>query len=119
VARGDFAARYPDAVRRVLRGLLDAGQAVQKDPAQAARLLGDVAPYLGDPTEAIRSAPPATLADNRSFFGLSGEAPVTYDELFQSASALFQKLRKRAPAPPAEDTRDLGALKYVSEARGP
>ncbi|MDC0709697.1 ABC transporter substrate-binding protein [Stigmatella sp. ncwal1] len=119
VARGDFAARYPDAVRRVLRGLLDAGQAVQKDPTQAARLLGDVAPYLGDPGEAIRSAPPATLADNRSFFGLSGEAPVTYDELFQSASALFQKLRKRAPAPLAEDTRDLGALKYVSEARGP
>jgi ABC-type nitrate/sulfonate/bicarbonate transport system substrate-binding protein len=119
VARGDFAARYPDAVRRVLRGLLDAGQSVQKDPAPAARMLGDVAPYLGDPIEAIRSAPPATLADNRSFFGLSGEAPVTYDELFQSASALFQKLKRGAPVPPAEDTRDLGALKYVSEARGP
>lgn len=119
VTRGDFAARYPDAVRRVLRGLLDAGQSVQKDPAQAARMLGDVAPYLGDPIEAIRSAPPATLADNRSFFGLSGEAPVTYDELFQSASALFQKLKRVGPVPPAEDTRDLGALKYVSEARGP
>ncbi|HEX8698587.1 MAG TPA: ABC transporter substrate-binding protein [Myxococcaceae bacterium] len=119
VARGDFAARYPDAVRRVLRGLLDAGQSVQKDPTQAARMLGDVAPYLGDPTEAIRSAPPATLADNRAFFGLSGEAPVTYDELFQSASALFQKLKKGTPVSPAEDTRDLGALKYVSEARGP
>ena len=73
----------------------------------------------GDPIEAIRSAPPATLADNRAFFGLSGEAPVTYDELFQSASALFQKLKRAPPAPPAEDTRDLGALKYVSEARGP
>ncbi|WP_224366737.1 ABC transporter substrate-binding protein [Hyalangium versicolor] len=119
VARGDFAARYPDAVRRVLRGLLDAGQGVQKEPGAAARMLGDVAPYLGDPIEAIRSAPPATLADNRSFFGLSGEAPVTYDELFQSASALFQKLKRGTPAPPAEDTRDLGALKYVSEARGP
>ena len=65
VARGDFAARYPDAVRRVLRGLLDAGQGVLKDPAAGARMLGEVAPYLGDPTEAIRSAPPATLADNR------------------------------------------------------
>lgn len=119
VTRGEFAARYPDAVRRVLRGLLDAGQSVQKDPAPAARMLGDVAPYLGDPIEAIRSAPPATLADNRAFFGLSGEAPVTYDELFQSASALFQKLKRGVPAPPAEDTRDLGALKYVSEARGP
>ena len=38
VARGDFAARYPDAVRRVLRGLLDAGQGVLKDPAAGARL---------------------------------------------------------------------------------
>jgi ABC-type nitrate/sulfonate/bicarbonate transport system substrate-binding protein len=119
VVRGEFAARYPDAVRRVLRGLLDAGQMVLKDPAPAARMLGEVAPYLGDPTEAIRSAPPATLADNRAFFGLSGEAPVTYDELFQSASALFQKLKRAPGAPPAEDTRDLGALKYVSEARGP
>jgi ABC-type nitrate/sulfonate/bicarbonate transport system substrate-binding protein len=119
VARGDYAARYPDAVRRVIRGLLDAGASVQKDPGPGARLLGEVAPYLGDPTEAIRSAPPATLADNRAFFGLSGEAPVTYDELFQSASALYRKIRRTAAAPPAEDTRDLGALKYVSEARGP
>jgi ABC-type nitrate/sulfonate/bicarbonate transport system substrate-binding protein len=119
VARGDFAARYPDAVRRVLRGLLDAGQSVLKDPTAGARLLGEVAPYLGDPIEAIRSAPPATLADNRAFFGLSGEAPVTYDELFQSAAALFRKLRQGPQVPPAEDTRDLGALKYVSEARGP
>lgn len=119
VARGEYAARYPDAVRRVIRGLLDAGTSVGKDPAPAARLLGEVAPYLGDPSEAIRSAPPATLADNRAFFGLSGEAPVTYDELFQSASALYQKIKRTAGTPPAEDTRDLGALKYVSEARGP
>jgi ABC-type nitrate/sulfonate/bicarbonate transport system substrate-binding protein len=119
VARGDFAARYPDGLRRVLRGLLDASQSVLKDPGPGARLLGEVAPYLGDPTEAIRSAPPATLADNRAFFGLSGEAPVTYDELFQSASALYQKIQRTAGAPPAEDTRDLGPLKYVSEARGP
>lgn len=119
VARGDFAARYPDAVRRVLRGMLDAGQSVLKDPSTGARMLGEVAPYLGDPTEAIRSAPPATLADNRAFFGLSGEAPVTYDELYQSAAALFQKLKQGPPVPLAEDTRDLGALKYVSEARGP
>ncbi|NVJ22674.1 MULTISPECIES: ABC transporter substrate-binding protein [Myxococcus] len=119
VARGDFAARYPDAVRRVLRGMLDAGQSVLKDPTAGARMLGEVAPYLGDPIEAIRSAPPATLADNRAFFGLSGEAPVTYDELYQSAAALFQKLKQGPQVPLAEDTRDLGALKYVSEARGP
>jgi len=119
VARGDFAARYPDALRRVLRGLLDAGAAVAANPASGARMLGEVAPYLGDPLEAIRSAPPATLADNRAFFALSGETPVTYDELYESAAALHAKTERAAPALPVEDTRDLGALKYVSEARGP
>ena len=119
VSRGDFAARYPDAVRRVLRGLLDASTSVLKDPGPAARMLGDVAPLLGDPAEAIRSAPPATLKDNLAFFGLEGEAPVTYDELFHSAAALFLKMGKSAAPPPVEETRDLGALRYVAEVRGP
>lgn len=117
VVRGDFAARYPDALKRVIRGLLDAGAVVAKDPAGGARLLGEVAPYLGDPLEAIQSAPPASLADNRAFFGLSGEAPVTYDELYTSAASLFARIRKGPPAPPAEETRDLSALKYVSGTR--
>lgn len=119
VARGDFAARYPDAVRRVLRGLLDASATIARDPTPGARLLGEVAPYLGDPTEAIRTAPPARVHENLAFFGLAGEAPVTYDELYESAGQLFQKLGKTRSPPPAEDTRDLGALKYVAEARGP
>jgi ABC-type nitrate/sulfonate/bicarbonate transport system substrate-binding protein len=119
VVRGDFAARFPDAVRRVIRGLLDSGAAVMRDSERAARLLGEVAPYLGDPRDAIESAPPATLQDNLAFFGLAGEAPVTYDELFQSAGALFMKVGQLKSVPRAEDTRDLGALKYVSEARGP
>ncbi|MFZ5470620.1 MAG: ABC transporter substrate-binding protein [Myxococcota bacterium] len=119
VARGEFLARYPDAVRRVLRGLLDAAGSVSRDPMPAARLLGEVAPYLGDPVEAIKAAPPATLRDNMAFFGLSGEAPVTYDELFLSASALAVKLRRASSVPIPEDTRHLGALKYVAEASGP
>lgn len=119
VTRGEFAARYPDAVRRVLRGLLDASNAVLKDSGPAARLLGDVAPYLGDPAEAIRMAPPANLKDNLAFFGVSGEAPVTYDELFRSSSELFEKMGKLPSVPAAEDTLDLGALKYVAQSRGP
>jgi ABC-type nitrate/sulfonate/bicarbonate transport system substrate-binding protein len=115
VARGEFAARYPGAVRRVLRGLLDAS--ARRDPMEGARLLGEVAPYLGDPFEAIRSAPPADLKENLAFFGLSGESPVTYDELFQSAAALFAKIGRTGPVPAAEDTRDIGALRYVSEVR--
>jgi len=119
VARGDFAARYPDAIRRVIRGLLDAGQSVIRDPTEGARLLGEVAPYLGDPTEAIKRGPPATIKENLAFFGLAGEAPVTYDELFQSAAELFTKTGRTSSPPPPEDTRDLAALKYVAESRGP
>ncbi len=119
VSRGDFAARYPDAIRRALRGLLDAGEAVLKDPSEGALMLGELLPALGDPVEAIKSAPPATLKDNLAFFGLAGEAPVTYDELFQSASELAQKTGRIMSTLAAEDTRDLGALKYVSEARAP
>lgn len=114
VARGDFAARYPDAIRRFIRGALDANAQVNRDASEAARTLGERAPQLGDPTEAIAAAPPAMLKDNLAFFGVQGEAPVTYRELFESAAALNQKLFGAPPAPDAEDTTDLGALKYVA-----
>jgi ABC-type nitrate/sulfonate/bicarbonate transport system substrate-binding protein len=117
VTRGDFAARYPDAIRRVVRGLLDAAATVKRDSNSGARLLGEVAPYLGDPTEAIASAPPADLADNLAFFGLAGEAPVTYDELYQSAALLFSRMGKLQETVRASDTRDMSALKYVAEGR--
>lgn len=120
VVRGEFAARYPDAVRRVIRALLDSAAIVRREPYEGAKLLGEVAPYLGDPTEAIASAPPAVLSENLAFFGIVGEAPVTYDELYQSASSLYMKLEKLSvPPPPVDDTRNLGPLRYVSEAHGP
>jgi ABC-type nitrate/sulfonate/bicarbonate transport system substrate-binding protein len=118
VARGDFAARYPDGIRRLLRGVLDANQAALKDPSEAARVLGTLAPQLGDPTEALVASPPASLKDNLAFFGLGDEAPVTFHELFQSAAALNTKLFEAPPAPLAEDVTDLAALKYISTVPG-
>ncbi|MDP2273062.1 MAG: ABC transporter substrate-binding protein [Archangium sp.] len=119
VTRGDFAARYPDAIRRVIRGVLDANTQVLKDSSEAARVLGSLAPQLGDPTEAIGAAPPATLKENLAFFGIADEAPVTYAELFKSATELNQKLFGAPPAPEPEDTADLGALKYVATPQTP
>lgn len=119
VVRGDFAARYPDGVRRVVRGLLDAAAAVVKEPEPAARALGEVQAKLGDPLEAIRSAPPATTRENLAFFGVSGESPVTYRELFQSAAALGSKLYQNPAAPDPDDTVDLSALKFVASTRKP
>lgn len=119
VARGEFAARYPDAIRRLVRALLDAGVAVGKGNTDGARKLGEVAPYLGDPTEAVRFAPPATLEDNLTFFGMAGEPPVTFDELFTSAGALFVKLGRVAKVPEPDEVRDLSPLKSVMSAPKP
>lgn len=119
VARGDFAARYPDAIRRVIRGVLDANAQVLKDRTDGARVLGTLAPQLGDPMEAIDAAPPATLKENLAFFGIADEAPVTYAELFKSAAELNQKLFGAPPAPEPEDTAELGALKYVATPQPP
>ena len=119
VTRGEFAARYPDAIRRMIRAILDGASSVARDPSEGARLLGEIAPYLGDPLEAIQSEPPATLRDNLAFFGLAGEAPVTYDELLQSSGALLLKIGRIKSIPAPEDTRDVGALRYVSEMRKP
>ena len=117
VARGEFAARYPDAIRRLVRGLLDAGGSVARGSQEGARRLGEVAPFLGDPTEAIRFAPPASLEDNLAFFGIAGEPPVTFDELFASAGALFLKLGRTPEVPAPEEVRDLAAIRFASAPR--
>ena len=100
-----------------MRGLLDAAASTLKDPAPAARLLGEVAPSLGDPVEAVGAEPAATVRENLAFFGLAGQAPVTYDELYQSAASLFARLGNTPPPPAAEDTRDLTVLRGLSESR--
>jgi ABC-type nitrate/sulfonate/bicarbonate transport system substrate-binding protein len=117
VVRGEFAARYPDGVRRIIRGLLDAAAATARDPVPAARLLGEVAPSLGDPSEAVHGEPPATLRENLAFFGIAGQAPVTYDELFQSVAALESRIARSPPPPAAEDTRDVTVLRSLGEGR--
>src|SRR5690606_24936450 len=105
--------------RRVVRGILDAGDAVRRDPTPAARLLGQVSPQLGDPTLAIESAPTSDLADNLAFFNISGAAPVTYDELYRSANELYLKLGRVSEPTQAQDTRDLAPLKFVARNRRP
>ncbi len=116
VARGDFAARYAEAVRRVVRAIFDAVDAIARDPLPAAELLGTVGPALGDPRVAIAIDAPARLADNLTFFGISGDAPVRYTELYQSATTVWAKLGEPAdPLPPAESV-DLTVLKAAARA---
>jgi hypothetical protein len=99
--------------------VIDAGGVVSRGSSDGARRLGEVAPYLGDPAEAIRAEPPSTMEDNLAFFGLAGEPPVTFEELFDSAGALYLKLGRTTQVPQASQVRDSAALAYVASARGP
>ncbi len=116
-ARGEFLARYPDAMRRLVRGALDANAQALKDSGPAVLALGSVAPELGDPNDVLAAEPPAQLKDNLAFFGLAGEAPVTYQELYQSAVALQAKVLGQSPPTDVDDTADPSVLKYVSAAK--
>lgn len=118
VVRGDYAARFPDAVRRVLRGALEANQQANKDPLETARLLGDADPGLGDPNEAMKRAVLATTKENLAFFSLSGESPVTYSEQFGSAAQLAVKLGLYGVQPNVEETQDLSSLRFISTRTG-
>jgi ABC-type nitrate/sulfonate/bicarbonate transport system substrate-binding protein len=112
--RGEMLARYPHAARRLVRALGDAAELSAKDPAEAVRLLGSAAPQLSDPAEALRAEPPASPSEGLAFFGIRGDAPVTYDALFSSAAMLLVKLGEKADGTPAAETRELAFLPAVS-----
>ena len=116
VVRSEFLARYPDAVRRLVRAVLDAADATAREPVDSARLLNQAAPQLGDPFEALKSDPPALLAENLAFFDIRGDAPVRYEELYKSAADLWRKLGEPTDASLPADTRELGPLMAASAA---
>ncbi|MGC4116602.1 MAG: hypothetical protein QM765_18930 [Myxococcales bacterium] len=116
VVRAEFLARFPDAVRRIVRAQLDAADTISREPGEAARLLSASAPQLGDPFEAIKSDPPAVLLDNLAFFDIKGDAPVRYEELYKSAAELWRKLGEPADSNLPADTREMGPLMAASVA---
>jgi ABC-type nitrate/sulfonate/bicarbonate transport system substrate-binding protein len=117
VVRGDWLARYPEAVRRLVRGTAEACESVRRDSMEAARLLDTTAPGVGDPEAAIKDEPPATQVENAGFFGLSRDAPIHFDELIGSASALGQKLGEESIKLDPSEVRDLMALRALAASR--
>ena len=112
-ARGEYLARYPDGIRRILRCLLLANQSALKDSSDAARALGDAAPEVGDPVEAMGASPPASLKDNEVFFGLAPDAPVTFQELYRSAAMLGTRLFGAPPSLSPQELLALEPLRFV------
>jgi ABC-type nitrate/sulfonate/bicarbonate transport system substrate-binding protein len=114
VARGDFSARYAEAVRRVVRSVFDALDAMGRDPVPAAQLLGTAAPFLGDPRVAISADVPARLSDNLAFFGLAGDSAVRYVELYASSAGVWSKLKEPADTFPPAESVDLTVLRAIA-----
>jgi ABC-type nitrate/sulfonate/bicarbonate transport system substrate-binding protein len=111
VARGDFLIRYPDAARRLARAVLEQAEQLRANPLEGARELSTHVKEVGDPFEALRLDPPATFAENLAFFGLKGDIPVGYSELYTSANAVWSKLGEPADEPDATAPVELAPLR--------
>lgn len=104
IGRGAFLARYPEMARRTARALLSEAMNAAEDPLPAARRLLEQAPALPDPRAAIRLDPPASLAENRAFFGLDGAtSPIDYEALFASLQRVLHKRGAAVVPGKAED----------------
>jgi len=114
VVRGDLLARYPEAVRRLVRGALDANTAVRTNTLEGARALSAAMNPSGDPVKAIASEPPATLKENLAFFGIEGDAPVHFDELYDSAANLSVRLGQIPSGLNPDEILDTGPLRAVA-----
>ncbi|MDR0966392.1 MAG: hypothetical protein LBM75_07830 [Myxococcales bacterium] len=103
IGRGAFLARYPEVARRTARALLAEADEIAADPLPAARCLLEQLPTLPDPRGSIALDPPASLAENRAFFGLNkSPAPLSYADLFASLDRVFRKLGYPGLDSPAE-----------------
>ncbi|MGI5864819.1 MAG: ABC transporter substrate-binding protein [Myxococcales bacterium] len=97
VFRGDFIARYPDAPRRLARAVLDRAELLAVDPTEGARALARHEALVAEalnPFTALKLDPPATLAENLAFFGIRGDTPVRFADLYASALKVWRKLGK-------------------------
>ena len=118
VVRGDFAARYPETVRRLARAVLAEGALAAESPLPAARRLLERFPWLPDPRKVLALEPCASLADNKAFFGLTKlpAHPVPFDELFSSMVRVLEAAgTSGAPSISAEDVFWDGPLRSLSD----
>ena len=119
VMRADLLARFPDAGRRLVMALLDSADSMAHDPTEAAQLISLHVPQVGEPFEALRNEATASLSDNLAFFGVRGDCPVRFDELYTSAAQLWLKLGEPADNSPPHTARDLAPLLAAQGAAGP
>jgi NitT/TauT family transport system substrate-binding protein len=96
VARGDFVARYPEAVTNFLRGWFEGVDAANADlEAAAGVLLNSFSGItMDDAMGMLYDVKLAGAQENRQLFELDGDALVGYDDLWTSASKIWTTIGK-------------------------
>ena len=115
VARGNFVARYPEVVVRVLRGVFELEQNMGRYRRRIHQNFRRKYPELLKPEQLLEEEPLASMEENLAFFGLQGHVAVGYAELYQSTGALASKLYERPPAPGIEESLELTPLKRLAK----
>jgi len=115
VARGNFVARYPEVVLRVLRGVFEMEQNMGRYRRRIHKGFGQKYPNLLKPEQLLKEEPLASMEENLAFFGLQGHVAVSYAELYQSTFALASKLYDKTPAPGVEESLELTPLKRLAK----
>lgn len=118
VVRGDFAARYPDAVSAFLKGWFEGVDAVNADMESAAMvLLGSFGGItMDDAMGMLYDVKLAGAAENRQLFELDGDALVGYDDLWTSACKIWITIGKLEETTRPDLTRQTRFLQEATAA---
>jgi len=118
VVRGDFAARYPDAISAFLKGWFEGVDAVNTDMESAAMVLLDsfAGITMDDAMGMLYDVKLAGAAENRQLFELDGDALVGYDDLWTSASKIWITIGKLEETTRPDLTRQTRFLQEATAA---
>jgi NitT/TauT family transport system substrate-binding protein len=117
VARGDFAERNPDELKRFVAGWLKGVEMVKQNPTRAAMLLQKSLTgvnSLEDAKAMLEDVKLPDFAENRAFFDSKGSL-VNYYTIYQTAQGIWRKIGKIKDVYQPHQTVDTRFLEAAAE----
>jgi NitT/TauT family transport system substrate-binding protein len=114
VAKSDFIAKHPDAIKAFVSGWLDGATEVNAKPSSAIPLLMASMPPFKEAGEAVTQdtlskVRIATLSDNNELFGLDGK-PALFDKIYDRFARVYFEIGAIPNMPQAQTARDSTGL---------
>jgi NitT/TauT family transport system substrate-binding protein len=115
VARGDFAERHPEDIRRFVAGWLKGVDLANQNPDKTAALLAKSFSgiSLDDAKGMLQDVKLPNYAENRAFF--AGQGLVTYQSIFKTAQGIWRKIGKITSTNEAYQTVDTRFLEGAAD----